>query len=176
MNAMQFVISLWLVIVVAGCFLGRNVIFTRKQVFASFGTLIIQLSAGVILNVFFADADTELIISLNYALTILVYIFSFVFFLFTFKEKRVKHAIESFIWFFLLTGYLSTFSQMTVMYLVGGTEEVASSIFYYDWGTGPLWFALSAIGFIVTLALFLITYFASFIIRALYLPRISATV
>ncbi len=176
MNAMQFVISLWLVIVVAGCFLGRNVIFTRKQVFASFGTLIIQLSAGVILNVFFADADTEFIISLNYALTILVYIFSFVFFLFTFKEKRVKHAIESFIWFFLLTGYLSTFSQMTVMYLVGGTDEVALSIFYYDWGTGPLWFALSAIGFIVTLALFLITYFGFFRPKRYYIISIPSRI
>ena len=176
MNAMQFVISLWLVIVVAGCFLGRNVIFTRKQVFASFGILIIQLSAGVIFNVYFADADTEFIISLNYALTILVYIFSFVFFLFTFKEKRVKHAIESFIWFFLLTGYLSTFSQMTVMYLVGGTEEVASSIFYYDWGTGPLWFALSAIGFIVTLALFLITYFGFFRPKRYYIISIPSRI
>ena len=53
MNILQFVFSLLLVVVVAGCFLGRSVIFTRKQVILAFGIMGLHIIESILFNVFF---------------------------------------------------------------------------------------------------------------------------
>ena len=155
----QVVVALLLIVVIAACFLGRQVELSKKLVLSAFGVTGVSLICIIIFNLFFPDADNNLILLLDYILAGALYVYAFVFFLIAFKEKRLKRAIEAWIWFFLFIQYISTFSNMTVIYLVGGSEELVYSVFYENLGSGPLWLAMSGISFLFTLALFLITYF-----------------
>lgn len=158
----QIVFALLLIVVISACFLGRQVEFSKKLVLSAFGVIGVTVIFSIAINLLFADADSDLILSLNYILAGIFYVYAFVFFLLAFKEKRLKRAIEAWIWFFLFVQYISTFSNMTVIYLAGGTEELAYSVFYENVGSGPLWLVMAAVNFIFTLALFLITYFGFF--------------
>ena len=158
----QIVFALLLIVVISACFLGRQVEFSKKLVLSAFGVIGVTVIFSIAINFLFADADSDLILSLNFILAGIFYVYAFVFFLLAFKEKRLKRAIEAWIWFFLFVQYISTFSNMTVIYLAGGTEELAYSVFYENVGSGPLWLVMAAVNFIFTLALFLITYFGFF--------------
>ncbi|MBR3143221.1 MAG: GHKL domain-containing protein [Clostridiales bacterium] len=176
MNNIQYVFFLLLIVMIAACFLGRRVEFSRKLILSAFGMLGISLTCGIIFNLLFAEADTIVTLLLNSILSVFLHAYAFVFFLFSFKEKRVRRAIESTVCFILLTNYISSFSYMTVIYLVGGTAEAAYSVFYEDWGRGPLWFAISAIGLLITLAVTLLIYFGFFKPKKYYTVSIPARI
>ena len=160
MSNLQLIISLLLVVIVAACFLGRYVVLTRKLVISSFGMLAFSVFGTIIANLFIPeDLDKNLVFVLDNGLTVLLYIYSFIFYMFAFKEKKVLRAIESTVCFFLFSLYISTFSQMTVIYLVGGTEDVVIDVFYENLADSPLWLAISGMAFLITLALFIIAYF-----------------
>ena len=160
MSNLQFIISLLLVVIVAACFLGRYVVLTRKLVISSFGMLAFSVFGTIIANLFISeDLDKDLVFVLDNGLTVLLYIYSFIFYMFAFKEKKVLRAIESTVCFFLFSLYISTFSQMTVIYLVGGTEDVVIDVFYENLADSPLWLAISGMALLITLALFIIAYF-----------------
>ena len=176
MSSCQVVFALLLVVIVAACFLGRRVEFSRKLILSAIGITGVIVIFSVIINIFFSDADTNLILLLNYILAGILYVYAFIFFLFAFKEKRLKRAIESWVCFLLFNEYISTFSDMTVLYLAGGTEDLAYSLFYENLGTGPLWFAMSGICFLFTLALFLITYFGFYRPKKYYTINVPARI
>lgn len=160
MSNLQLIISLLLVVIVAACFLGRYVVLTRKLVISSFGMLAFSVFGTIIANLFIPeDLDKNLVFVLDNGLTVLLYIYSFIFYMFAFKEKKVLRAIESTVCFFLFSLYISTFSQMTVIYLVGGTEDVVIDVFYENLADSPLWLAISGMALLITLALFIIAYF-----------------
>jgi signal transduction histidine kinase len=160
MSNLQLIISLLLVVIVAACFLGRYVVLTRKLVISSFGMLAFSIFGTIIANLFIPeDLDKNLVFVLDNGLTVLLYIYSFIFYMFAFKEKKVLRAIESTVCFFLFSLYISTFSQLTVIYLVGGTEDVVIDVFYENLADSPLWLAISGMALLITLALFIIAYF-----------------
>jgi len=160
MSNLQLIISLLLVVIVAACFLGRYVVLTRKLVISSFGMLAFSVFGTIIANLFIPEyLDKNLVFVLDNGLTFLLYIYSFIFYMFAFKEKKVLRAIESTVCFFIFSLYISTFSQMTVIYLVGGTEDVVIDVFYENLADSPLWLAISGMALLITLALFIIAYF-----------------
>ena len=159
MNNTMYVLALLLVVLIAACFMGRNITLTRKMVLSSFGFFGLTIVYNVILNIIFSDIDADMLQITNTMIVAAFYIFAFVFYLFAYMEKKVRRAIESTVFFLILTYYLNAFSQMTVVYLIGGTEEVSNEIFKKTFATGPLWLAISAIAMLITSALFLIVYF-----------------
>lgn len=161
-NLFQYIISLFLVVMVAACFLGRDVELKRKQLLLSLGIPVLSVTAGVIMNTTGVVLDNDQLFLLNQVLTLLLYAYAFFFYLLTYKKKRIIRAIESAICYYILTKYLASFSQMTVVFLLGGTDEVTKDIYYDNFGNGPLWTAISLLDFLITLALFLITYFGFF--------------
>jgi signal transduction histidine kinase len=160
LSNLQFIILLLLIVIIAACFLGRYVVLTKKLAISSLGILVLSIIGAVIMNLFFDEDDTnDIYILWNSILNIIMYAYSFVFYLFAFKEKRFLRAVEATVCFYLLTLYISSFSQLTVVYFSGGTFEVFSEIFIDGFGTGPLWFAICAVGFLITSALFAVAYF-----------------
>lgn len=158
MNYFQFTVSLLLVVLVAACFLGRYVVLTRRLVLSSFGIVALSTLWAVIVNVFFSGIAEENILIFNTILEIAMYVYAFVFYLLAFKEKRVLRAIEALVCYYLFTSYISTFSQMAVIYFAGGTDEQTYEVFEANLGSGPMWVAISGIGFIITTALLVIVY------------------
>lgn len=159
LSNLQLIISLLLVVIVAACFLGRQIVLTRKLVISSFGIIAFSIFGTIIANLLIPEKlNKDLIFNLDNLLTVLIFVYSFIFFLFTFKEKKLLRAVEASVCFYLFSIYISTFSQMTVIYLVGGTEEVVVDIFFDNLSTSPLWLAISGMAFTITLALFIIAY------------------
>ena len=115
----QVVFALLLIVVISACFLGRQVELSKKLVLSALGITGVTLICIIVLNLIAIKLGEELILLLEYALVGVLYIYAFVFFLLAFKEKRVKRAIEAWIWFFLFVQYISTFSNLTVLYLAG---------------------------------------------------------
>ena len=155
-NYSQYMIGLLLVVLVAACFLGRTVVLSKKHVLMTLGILALTGTTAIIENIFFPGTDKDSLDVLNGIVTVLMYVYSFIFYLFAFKEHRIKRAIESTICFFLLTLYITNFSYMIAIYLLGGTEEVLEKIYVENLGTGPLWFLLNCMCFIIYAALFAI--------------------
>lgn len=162
LNYTQFIIALLLVVFIAACFLGRSVVISKKLIFLTLGIFVMTGITSIIENVFFSDADKDIIIVINYILTGIMYIYSFFFYLFAFREKRVVRAIESAVCFFILTNYITNFSYLIVVYLIGGTEDAIDQVYRGDYATGPLFFSVTCIGFLIYASVFTIVYFGFF--------------
>lgn len=156
-----FIISLLLVILVAACFLGRYVFLTRKLVLSTLGVFAVFIASNFIMSFVFSNEDYSVDIAYiaNYVVNGMMYIFAFFFYFFAYKEKRILRAIESVICLYVFSVYISTFSQLTVLYLAGGTADDFEKIFFDSLATGSYWLAIILLTFILTLALFLIVYF-----------------
>ena len=155
----QIILSLLLVVMVAACFLGRYVVLTKKLVISSLGMLLMTIVVTVLLNIFIPDIENDVYVNIEYATAALIYIYAFFFYLLAFKEKRVIRAIESTVCFYLLTVYIGTFSQLIVLYALGGTDEIMEKLFISGIGLGFEWMAIVILGLLITLALFLIVFF-----------------
>ena len=159
LSNLQFIVAMLTVVLVAACFLGRYVVLTRKLVFSSFGVLAISVIGSVIMTLCFEEEpDSATYYVMNGILTGAIFVYSFVFYLFAYKEKRILRAIESTVCFYLFTSYISSFSQLTLVYFLGGTDDVLMDIFYENFGEGTEWLLVSSVGSIVTVALFVIVY------------------
>lgn len=159
MNNLQLVFAMLLVIIVSACFLGRYISLSKKLVISSFGIFLITIICTVAFNVFFGeDIDSEIYFSTTLVLTSLMFIYSFVFYLLAYKEKRLLRAIEATICLYLFSLYISNFSQLAVIYLAGGTPDIYEKLYYENFAVDPLWLAIAAMSLLVTLALFFIAY------------------
>ena len=155
-----FIISMLLIIMVSACFLGRYIVLTKKLVISSLGVLMLAVLETVILNMFFTDdVSTEFRVITNYITTGFIFIYAFVFYLFAHKEKRLRRAIESVICLYMFTLYVSTMSQMTAIYYLGGTEKEFEKLFLVDFTRGELWLLIEVQTFVITAALFAVVYF-----------------
>lgn len=177
LNNFQMVLSMLLVVMIASCFLGRYVVLSRKLVLSSLGILAFSVIGTIIAAFAFSEeVDQDIMFLGDTIITILVFIYSFVFYLFAFKEKRILRAIEATVCFYLSTLYISTFSQMSVLYFSGGTEQVMYDIFFERFATGNLWLVISAMGFLITLALFVMIYFGFYKPHKCYTISIPARI
>ena len=88
MSSCQVVFALLLVVIVAACFLGRRVEFSRKLILSAIGITGVIVIFSVIINIFFSDADTNLILLLNYILAGILYVYAFIFFLFAYSSCK----------------------------------------------------------------------------------------
>ena len=173
----QLVLCMLLVIMIAGCFLGRYIVLSRKLVLSAFGILAFSVVGTIVSAVAFGETvDQDIMFLGDSVITILVFIYSFVFYLFAFKEKRILRAIEATVCFYLSSLYISTFSQMSVLYFSGGTEKVMYDIFFERFASGSLWLVISATGFLITLALFVLVYFGFYKPRKCYTVSIPARI
>ncbi len=171
LNDFQMVLCMLLVVMIASCFLGRYVVLSRKHVLSACGILAFSVIGTIVSAVAFGEkVDQDVMFLADSIITILVFICSFVFYLFAFKEKRIIRALEATLCFYLSTLYISTFSQMSVLYFSGGTEKVMYDIFFERFAVGALWFVIAVTDFLITLALFVMVYLG------FYKPRKSYTI
>ena len=159
LNNAEMILSLLIIVLAAACFLGRYVVLTKKLVLSSLGILLLDIILTVVLNAFFQDIDGDYAIMIQSLVSVLLYAYAFVFYLLAFKEKRFIRAIEATVCFYILTLYTSTFSQLIVVYALGGTQDIVDKLFFQNVGTGPEWMAIMGLSFLITLALFLIVFF-----------------
>lgn len=173
----QFILSMLVVVIVAACFLGRYVVLTKKLVLSSLGVLILTILANIILAVFVkGEVIADMLVLIEQMINIAIFTYAFFFYLFAFKEKRVLRAIESTVCLYLLTAYISTFSQLAVVYFAGGTDEIFTEIYVEQFATSDLWTAISGLSFLFTLALFVVGYFGFYRQKKYYVIGIPSRI
>ena len=154
------ILSISLVIIVASCFLGRYITLSRKLVLSSCGIFVISILYSLIFGFFLTeDINNEIRLDFSVFLSIIIHIYAFVLYLIVFKEKRIRRAIEAFICMYVFNIYISTLSQLIVVYCNGGTYESMSKLYMEEYATGLNWLLIISLTFILTAALFVITYF-----------------
>ena len=159
LDNLQFVIAILLFVMISACFLGRYVVLTKKLIFSSFGVVSLTIIGTVITNLVCGDEiGSDMYIIYNLILTIAMFIYAFVFYLFAYKEKRILRAIEATVCLYLFNLYINTVSEISLVYFIGGTDKEFSDIFIDNLGAGKLWILMSAVSFLITLALFVIVY------------------
>ena len=160
LNNAQIILAMLLVIMVSACFLGRYIQLSKKLVLSSLGVLLLTIISTLILNFIYTDDITnEEYFVMSNIMSMAMFVYGFIFYLFAFKEKKFIRALESTLCFYLFSLYISNFSEISVIYLAGGTEEIYEDLYYNNYATGPLWLAISSVNFLLTLLLFLIAYF-----------------
>ena len=196
----NFMIAMLVIVLVSACFLGRYVVITRKMLIATCGVLVFQvlfiIVGSIIMTKFFPDevaimenmdvTDTITqdnpnfnkiyLISLVYsfALNAGVFIYAFVFYLISNKEKKLLRAIESTVCLYLYTTYENTVAQYTYIYVRGGDYKMMDPSKYEVGGVDTIYFTLANVGFdfVVSLLLLLVLYFGYFKKKRFYILRI----
>ena len=182
LSDLDYIFSMLLVVIVAACFLGRYIVLSRKLVLSTLSLIGVTVIGTVAINAVLAsmgytdkvDIDTNMFI--NSIFNAAIFVYSLIFYFFAFKEKRILRAIESAICLYLVRLYLSTFSQMAVVYFAGGTFEIFRVVYLDDFGYGKYWTAISITNFAITLALLLIAYFGFYRPKKYYIISIPARI
>ena len=165
----QTILSMLLVILVAACFLGRYIELSKKLVLSSLGPLVLTMLGNVVLNLFFKEQPEGMVmLDINYGLVLGLFIYAFVFYLFAYKEKKFLRAIESTVCLYFVSLYTATLSQMTAIYINGGTEDVMEDMYINNFGLGGTWTFITIMNFVITLMLFLVVYFGFYRPRKFY--------
>lgn len=173
----QFILSMLIVVIVAACFLGRYVVLTKKLVLSSLGVIVLTIITNIIIALFVnREFLNEQLILIEELMNLVLFGYSFFFYLFAFKEKRILRAIEATVCLYLLTAYIGTFSQMAVVYFAGGTEEIFLEVYVDQFATSNLWTAISGMGFLITLALFVVGYFGFYRQKKYYVIGIPSRI
>ena len=195
----NFMLNMLIIVMVSACFLGRYVVITRRMVIATCGILIFQLIltfGGDFLFSKIYPVETEYINGLSaqdiitadnpmyakvylisniytYVLNIGVFVYAFVFYLISYKEKRVLRAIESTICLFLYYMYVNTILQYTYTYMRGGDFELLNNVYSTLGGRDNLIYMVVLVGGagLVSLILLFILYFLYYKRKRYYVVR-----
>ena len=172
LSYIDFILAIFVVLLIAYSFLGRNVKITRGMVisaciliaFEVAVTLLLSLNSGLIEqwagsiadNPIYAEigVDANAVISMITELIVnaVAFLFAFVFYLVAFKEHRFLRAVEATICLYVYYFYIQNMIQGSIVFIAGGSYN----FFQNDIANQP------QIGLIYT-----ITIFADFVIDVL---------
>ncbi len=199
-SSIVFILSLFIVMLVAACFLGRYIVITKKLFIASLGIFAIQVLGLIIFNVAMAKINPALyqaldnpgnaelvaaagisadeIVLIQYAYALIqngaVFLLAFVIYLMANKEKKVLRAIEATVCLYIYYWYVNTMFQYAYIYLKGGKAETLLLLSALDeTETWQLNFFSIPIFLIINIVLFLILYFRYYKKKKFYVIKIS---
>ncbi len=199
-SSIVFILSLFIVMLVAACFLGRYIVITKKLFIASLGIFAIQVLGLIIFNVLIikinpalykaldnpgnaelvsaAGVSADDIILIQYAFAFIqngaVFLLAFVIYLMANKEKKVLRAIEATVCLYIYYWYVNTMFQYAYIYLKGGKAETLLLLSAMDeTETWHLNFFSIPIFLIINIVLFLILYFRYYKKKKFYGIKIS---
>ena len=195
----NFMLCMLIIVLISACFLGRYVVITRRMVIATCGILILQLLlnfGGELIISRMYPTETEYLYGLSaqdvitqndpmyarifliktvftYVLNIGVFVYAFIFYLISNKEKRVIRAIESTLCLLLYYFYVNTIIQYTYTYMRGGSFDILDNTMTTLGGRDNLIYQVVLVGgnSIISLAIFLILYFSYYKPKRFYLIR-----
>ena len=144
----SIIMLMFIVVMVASCFLGRNIMITKKMVIASLGVVLasglINCCNGWLLKIFqpdlYADIINERITEevlkqyflfsskVSAILSYAVYVYVFIIFLFAYQEKKLVRAIESILCFYLIILFSGLIMVYEFIYSAGGKWETFIAI------------------------------------------------
>lgn len=195
-----FIASMFIIVLIAGCFLGRYVVITRKMVLATLGIVAIQIILLFVVdftlkqinpdlynvldtssggNVYLSPDDPNYM-SANIFASIssiifngIVYIYAFIFYLVAFKEKRLLRAIESEVCLILYYFYINYVLNYALMYIHGGDIEYLYAI-TNNYSKERFYFTVILVGLETVLAIILLCmlYFGYYKKKKFYVVRV----
>lgn len=154
-SAINMMLLMFIVAMIAACFFGRNIVISNKLLFAGLGIVTISFLFGMLSNPFLRILNPDLYEGLmkdpfnrewitqynqyaargNTIFVIVMYIYVFLFFLISYQEKRIRRAIETFICFYVTTLFTANITYYEYLYWTGG--EWKTSVSYHSMSGAP---------------------------------------
>ncbi|MBO4750826.1 MAG: GHKL domain-containing protein [Lachnospiraceae bacterium] len=143
LSDLNLMLMMLIVIMIAACFLGRSIVISKKLLFAGLGMMCLSVflffEQGRIFQFFQPDvyarylqnpegaeeieAYRQFAAVANTVITFVVYGYVFVFFLFSYQEKRVRRSIESLVCLYLALLFFRGILYYEYLYFTGGRWE-----------------------------------------------------
>ncbi len=194
-----FVLSMLLIILIAVCFLGRYAVISRKMVIGALGLLVFEAIAIIFIKINEVSIDKWLydlflmeeipveedfgeyvrIIGAalkSFAVNSVAFVYAFVFYMFSYREKRFLRSLGSVIGLYGYYVYMQSAVMYAVAYLAGGDADIVMRITYGKDDQIPLMIIYQAICLIITAAVVCILYFAYYRKRITYVLSIKTRV
>ena len=146
---LSFILLMLIVVMIAACFLGRDIVITKKMVLGAFGIFGVQLAVSIGMNVvmyvqnsanymqmYEKDASIgtmeselyQIFLTSSIVLTVVAYIYAFGFYYFAFQTKKLRRAIGAIVLLFAANLYLSALLLFAIVYMAGGKWETMNAI------------------------------------------------
>ncbi len=146
---LSFVLLMLIVVMIAACFLGRNIVITKKMVLGAFGVFGLQLVVSIAMHVamylknpvnymelYDKNATMETMESDLYqvfqttsiVLAVMAYTYALVFFYLAFQTKKIRRALGSVALLYVAHVYLSALLLFSIVYAAGGKWETMNAI------------------------------------------------
>ncbi|MBR6093739.1 MAG: GHKL domain-containing protein [Lachnospiraceae bacterium] len=194
-----FVLSMLLIILIAVCFLGRYAVISRKMVIGALGLLVFEAIAIIFIKINEVSIDKWLydlflmeeipveedfgeyvrIIGAalkSFAVNSVAFVYAFVFYMFSYREKRFLRSLGSVIGLYGYYVYMQSAVMYAVAYLAGGDADIVMRITYGKDDQIPLMIIYQTICLIITAAVVCILYFAYYRKRITYVLSIKTRV
>ena len=189
-----FVLSMLVVVLIAACFLGRYVVISRKMAIGALGVLFFEAiaTAFIMLNEasfieyfgsFFAtaapDEDFMEIAKLfvtgveSIIINFIAFVYAFVFYMFSYREKRFLRSVGSCIGLYAYYAYMQTTIMGAMVYAAGGQQENVNAITWSDGGSPWPSIIFQCVCLLITAAVVLILYFAYYRKKIFYVLSIK---
>ncbi|MBQ2099654.1 MAG: hypothetical protein II477_01125, partial [Lachnospiraceae bacterium] len=146
---LSFVLLMLIVVMIAACFLGRNIVITKKMVLGAFGIFGLQLVVSIAMHVAMylknpvnymelydknatmktMESDLyQIFQTTSIVLTVMAYTYALVFFYLAFQTKKIRRALGSVVLLYVAHVYLSALLLFSVVYAAGGEWETMNAI------------------------------------------------
>ena len=148
LSYLAFASAMIAVLLVAVCFLGRDIRITGKTILGAAGIILLSIAyltwymtnedkITEIAKQFLGTEDEQSLSLLSsFAMNAICFAYAFVFYLIVYKEKKLIRAIEAAICLYGFYYYLNNISEMSILYLLGGTDDamkmMLDSLIYGD--------------------------------------------
>ena len=192
LSQINFILAMIIVLLIASCFLGRNVKITRKMILSACFVIVFDVAVTMILDHYedalmrwaepivtepaLAEAgyNAKVLVMLIESLIVngVAFLFAFVFYLIAFKEHRFLRAIEATICLYGYYLYVQNMIQGCIVFLSGGTSEyLVEQVSDMD-QLGFLYSATIIFDFVIDVILILILYLGYYRKHRRYILRV----
>jgi len=191
MSYIDFILAMFVVILIAYCFLGRNVKITRGMVISACILIVFELAVTLLLSlnseqlkqmayeiadnpVYVGsgiDVDAVITMITEMVVNVVAFLFAFVFYMVAFKEHRFLRALEATICLYVYYFYIQNMIQGSIVFIAGGSvnfiqNDIASS------GIGLIYTVTIIADFVIDVFLILLLYLGFYRKQRRYIIRV----
>lgn len=186
---LTFILAMLLVVLIAACFLGRYVVFSKKMIFISLGSIVIEGILAIFVQVNYTrllnyltpfvevedGISAELITSslTSLGVNLVAFSYAFVFYMLTYREKRFLRSLASVACLYGYYMYLQTIIIYTYAYITGGDINLFMQLNGLEEGPGQNFFIVYlGIALAITAGLILYLYLHFYRKKRFYFVRV----
>ena len=190
LSNLTFILAMLLIVLIAACFLGRYIVFSRKMIFISLGVIVIEGILAVFVEMNLArftnyvapiveevpEVSAELFANslMSLGTNFVAFSYAFVFYMLTYREKRFLRSLASVAGLYGYYMYMQTVIIYTYAYITGGDVDLFRQLNGLEDAPGQMTFLIvyQSVSLVITAGLILYLYFHFYRKKRFYIIRL----